>query len=514
MPTSQTIRRYGRISRQSRIENFVEIPLFRTPLTDDIRELNKQSVWNITAGVLDNTGKIKSNFDYSKYTASYNITEPLRDIAFVRGFNLKDYFFHITTTGNNKLYVRNHTDGNITSFTYSVHDDNYTVISNAFGNIYITNDLEYPKLYDIQANTLSTIPGTNDAFDYSGNVTIQKAKVVKFYSNYLILMNTEEKTNPSGPVNRRKNRLRTSQLGNPGMWKNNADGTGSIFINDFNDSEEILGGESFDRYFIVFTSENIYRLNFVGGSLLFTIDKISDTQVSGQLLSPLSTTVVSDGLYFMTSEGLFKTDGARILGITAMRRKYWEDNIIKDGIAWKLEWNALYDSFMITVYKNNNTTEIYGFNPVLNSLYKIISISNANRYPVSALYSAPNENNNKMLIGIRGATTTDMYVVNNIFNGEVRCNKVIDFNNQFLKRWKQIIIECDSIGAMSYIKYKDYDLDSNFTSFSFSTNRFRQDFNKIARRLQIELNLNATNAASVILSYLSYSIAQIGGIEK
>ena len=163
--------------------------------------------------------------------------------------------------------------------------NNQFVFTVALDNIIGTNDVNTPLQYDGTTRTSVSFTGLTN--------TIQNAKTVAFFKNYLIFGNIQENSIE------RPTRIRWSNVGTINTWTDA----------DFVDIGALAGqeinafAELYDNLY-VFLTDSIYRVSLVGGADTFQISKVTDDIgcIAKNSVQSITLTNAQNGLVFLDKD--------------------------------------------------------------------------------------------------------------------------------------------------------------------------------------------------------------------
>jgi hypothetical protein len=168
----------------------------------------------------------------------------------------------IATCGGRFYYINGITSWDVVPFNgaqITGGKDNQFVWATALDNVIGTNDVDAPIQYDGSTVGLVSFSGL------SASQTPSAAKVVSFFKNYLIFMNTVENS-VEYPT-----RFRFSNVGTINTWSDDD----YIDIGALGGQEINCVGELYDTL-IVGLTDSLYKISLVGGSDTFQVSKITD----------------------------------------------------------------------------------------------------------------------------------------------------------------------------------------------------------------------------------------------
>jgi hypothetical protein len=314
-------------------------------------------------------------------------------------------FIFVTASDTAKAF----SGGTITSFTVNTGDtfsippmtelNQHLDIKAGFYHYYnaytffgIANSL----LYRFDLNTMKIydqIPKSDSSHPVEENFSFNSAKTLGVYANFLFVGNTNETPSGGSPTNYPM-RLRWSQFNVPDKWINEPDGTGQAGYFDFPANVEIIGLDHYQDFLIVFTTQGIYLVEYVGEPTIFQVRQLIREDETGFLLSPQSFYIIEDNIYFATLRNIYLLRGRSITPLlTGNLQNEYIDAVNKGFYNFttaSYDKNSNYIKFNIPITKSGSNTNDF-------KQYKVFIID---------IFS--------------GNVFTDMYDVSGLTNGFLR----------------------------------------------------------------------------------------------
>lgn len=171
----------------------------------------------------------------------------------------------------------------------------------AFDQFYFTNRNDYPQMWDGSAGTFVNIPtlDTSAGSDIEGGVSGVKAKIVRGFSNFLVLGNTLEDSVDC------PSRVRWSKYGDPAVWINTA-GAGQAGYADVGDVDQIVAMERLKDFLVIYKERSIWLMQYVGPPAIFAFRRVVEG-IGAQ--SPRCIASLTNQHIFFGPDGLYSFDG-------------------------------------------------------------------------------------------------------------------------------------------------------------------------------------------------------------
>lgn len=186
--------------------------------------------------------------------------------------------------------------------TASYSETDYISFDTGFGSVFFTNNIDRVKYWNFSMQNFEDVPGLDDA--EPGGINVTRAKSVCVFENFLILANTQE-NGENYPT-----RVRWSRYRDYSVWKNDEDGTGMAGYIDFNsEPSEIVAIVPLRDLLVVFKTDCVYVMKFVGSPFVFVTEKVLDDI---GLIAPLGYTILLDSIVFVGNDNIYSFNGSSV----------------------------------------------------------------------------------------------------------------------------------------------------------------------------------------------------------
>lgn len=208
-----------------------------------------------------------------------------------------------------KLYKLNGTSwDDITRTTggdYTLSDENFWHFVSFGNDVYATSYVD-----DIQSYTV----GSSTEFAQL-SATAPRCRKMAIFKNFLVCIDVVDLDGARGY------RVRWSPLNNPaGDWTNDPTGTQADHQDIYNGDYANTGIEGLQDFAVIIQGKAIFRMDYVGGTQIFTFNKVETGRGS---LIPRS--IISNGrnVFMISEDGIYMFDGANMIPIGDKKVDKW-----------------------------------------------------------------------------------------------------------------------------------------------------------------------------------------------